>query len=295
MIQPKISIVTPSFNQGKYLEETILSVIEQNYPNLEYIVIDGGSSDNSLDIIKKYNDRISYWESESDNGQSDAINKGFARASGDILGWINSDDYYNPGSLDEVSKKLDLKQEQLLFGNCNYYDEDSGQSWESDVGSKFHSFRLPFDYNYLIQPSTFWTRKLWDSTGPLNENYHYGFDWDWFLRAAKNCEFLQTQNILSIYRLHSNQKTYTGGEKRIKEVRRILTQNGFDDYRITLDLMLPWRKTIGSLVTTSSRYRVGKMIYQSVKFLFPSVFSNYSIDEIAALFNKINFLYNGEA
>ena len=99
---PKISTVTPSFNQGKFLEKTILSVLEQGYPNLEYIIIDGGSSDESVDIIKKYADRLNYWVSEADRGQSHAINKGFERATGEIFGWLNSDDWYHPGALQAV-------------------------------------------------------------------------------------------------------------------------------------------------------------------------------------------------
>jgi len=287
----KISVVTPSFNQGQYLEETILSVIEQNYPNLEYMVIDGGSSDNSLDIINKYNDRISYWVSEPDNGQSDAINKGFDRASGDILSWINSDDYYNPGTLDEVSKILDRNQNQLLFGNCKYYNEDNGKSWVSNVGSKFNSFRLPFDYNYLIQPSTFWTRKLWDSTGPLNENYHYGFDWEWILRASKDCEFIYNVNALSVYRLHSNQKTQSGGKIRSEELLEILSTHGYEDYSSTLKKLIPYKKVISSVVESSSKYHTGRITFLAMKLLFPSLFFGYSSKEIGELVTKVHYLF----
>jgi glycosyltransferase involved in cell wall biosynthesis len=288
----KISVVTPSFNQGQYLEETILSVIEQNYPNLEYMVIDGGSSDNSLYIINKYNDRISYWVSEPDNGQSDAINKGFDRASGDILSWINSDDYYNPGTLDEVSKILDRNQNQLLFGNCKYYNEDNGKSWVSNVGSKFNSFRLPFDYNYLIQPSTFWTRKLWDSTGPLNENYHYGFDWEWILRASKDCEFIYNVNALSVYRLHSNQKTQSGGKIRSEELLEILSTHGYEDYSSTLKKLIPYKKVISSVVESSSKYHTGRITFLAMKLLFPSLFFGYSSKEIGELVTKVHYLFS---
>ena len=291
MTEPKISIVTPSFNQGKYLEETILSVIEQNYLNLEYILIDGGSSDNSLDIINKYDDRISYWISEPDNGQSDAINKGFAKATGDILGWINSDDYYKPGTMDVISKELDPKQEQLLFGNCKYYNEDNGQSWESDVGLKFNSFRLPFDYNYLIQPSTFWTRKLWDSTGPLNENYHYGFDWDWILRASKDCEFIYNVNVLSVYRLHSDQKTQSGGKIRSEELLEILSTHGYEDFSSVIKKLIPHKKIISNIVESSTKYHTRRILFVIMKLLFPTMLSRYSIKEIGEIINKVIYLF----
>src|SRR4051812_48252088 len=115
---PKISIVTPTLNQGNFIEETILSVIGQNYPNLEYIILDGGSTDNTIEIIKKYEKHLAYWSSEPDKGQSDAINKGFKIATGDILGWINSDDYYMPGIFNHIGNKMNIQESELHFGNC---------------------------------------------------------------------------------------------------------------------------------------------------------------------------------
>ncbi|RYE40071.1 MAG: glycosyltransferase, partial [Sphingobacteriales bacterium] len=121
---PKISVITPSFNQGEYLEDTILSVIGQNYPNLEYIIIDGGSADNSVSIIKKYETHLSYWISEKDKGQSHAINKGFGLATGDILCWLNSDDLLLPSTLSYIASLADvLPDEYIVFGNCIHFRE----------------------------------------------------------------------------------------------------------------------------------------------------------------------------
>src|SRR5688572_2633651 len=118
---PKISIITPSYNQGEYIEKTILSVLEQNYPNLEYIIIDGGSTDNSTEIIRKYADRITYWISEPDKGQSDAINKGLKLATGDIVNWLNSDDYYEPGALFKVAEAFNNPEVNVFAGRSHLF------------------------------------------------------------------------------------------------------------------------------------------------------------------------------
>ncbi len=211
---PKISIVTPSFNQGAYLEQTIQSVIGQNYPNLEYIVMDGGSTDNSVDIIRKYESHITHWESGSDGGQADAINRGFALTTGDILAWLNSDDMYLPGTLDLISKDFSAtgKDElQIFCGNCIHLVEETGEVFGSNISHTALVSDLGL-YDYLVQPSCFWTKKTSEVVGPLHERLTYAFDWEWFLRAKKKgCAFIPLDQYLSIYRIHAGHKTGSGG------------------------------------------------------------------------------------
>ncbi len=218
---PTISIVTPSLNQGKYLEQTIQSVLGQNYPNLEYIIIDGGSEDNSLEIIDKYKNHLMYWESGEDTGQANAINRGFSVASGEILGWLNSDDYYLPGTLEYIAnhfKKRKVHSSQLYFGNCIHIVEGSEKTFGSNVTDNFKNCQLKL-FDYIIQPSCFWTRSVLDEIGPLNENLCYAFDWEWFLRAEQaEVSFECTDRYLSVYRVHSKHKTHTGGQKRLREI-----------------------------------------------------------------------------
>jgi glycosyltransferase involved in cell wall biosynthesis len=220
----KISIVTPSYNQGQYLEETIKSVLDQKYPNLEYIIMDGGSTDNSVDVIKKYESRLAHWESKPDGGQADAINKGFNMATGDILAWLNSDDYYTPGTLERISELFTKDDLKIVFGECVLYFEKSGKKKSSRVFeyAKTHHIELS---DYIIQPSSFWTKKTWDLVGNLNVELAYTFDWDWFIRAKRNgIQLHPVDYALSVYRYHDQHKTGTGGGKREEEISWIFRE-----------------------------------------------------------------------
>lgn len=220
---PLITVVTPSYNQAAYLETTILSVLGQCYPRIEYIVMDGGSTDGSVEIIKRYESKIAYWVSQPDGGQSAAINAGFARATGDILCWLNSDDFFLPGALLTAAKRLS-GSDDLIYGDCLSFTQHGD-------GSKLH--RPPqFDpallgiSDYIVQPSTFWKRSLWEKTGPLNERLHYAFDWEWFLRASRHGQFRKCDEILSAYRFHDAHKSSSGGEKRKNEVSEVAQAQG---------------------------------------------------------------------
>ncbi|MEN0054050.1 MAG: glycosyltransferase family 2 protein [Mucilaginibacter sp.] len=217
---PKISVITPSYNQGAFIEQTILSVIGQQYPNLEYIIIDGGSTDNTVDVIKKYEDHITYWLSEQDAGQSHAINKGFARATGDILCWLNSDDYYLPGTLLDIGSRLAANGLDLVFGNCIHLNEKDNQTY----GSYFDPFKN-WDIkqgDYIVQPSSFWTKRAFELTGPLREDLHFGFDWEWYARAqSKGVNFIPSAKYYAVYRVHGDQKSNDNNVNRFMELINI--------------------------------------------------------------------------
>ena len=203
---PKITVITPSYNQAEFLEETIQSVLQQNYPNLEYIIIDGGSTDHSVDIIRKYEKHLSYWVSEKDDGQSHAINKGLKQASGEIISWLCSDDLYVPGTLLEVSRFFSLHPEialmhgkSVLFGN---------RRKELTIGGDIKD--LPLRYFAVIpypQPSSFFRRQVIDESGLLDESLHFGMDYDLLIRIALSYSIQANDKILSRYRLHSSSKT----------------------------------------------------------------------------------------
>lgn len=203
---PKISIVTPSYNQAEFLERTILSVLNQNYPNMEYMVIDGGSTDGSLDIIKKYGKYLAYWVSEPDNGQEDAINKGFKRATGDIIAWQNSDDIYLPGAFSNICEAYRKHPDSdVVFGNMYLINEN-------DVVLKDMRF-VPFDLEHLVyydwnlsSQAVFWKRGLFDRTGYLKD-YGVSFDLDWFIRLGRTTDnFRFIKKFLGGYRIHSKTK-----------------------------------------------------------------------------------------
>jgi glycosyltransferase involved in cell wall biosynthesis len=223
MEYPKISVITPSYNQGQFLEETIISVIGQCYPNLEYIIMDGGSKDNSVDIIKKYEKFLTYWVSAKDGGQAAAINEGFSRATGDILCWLNSDDTFLPGILHHVAAQLNTKVPTILFGNTYYMTEGKPNAKGTDIGEYYPYLNLEY-CDYITQPSSFWNKEAWQLVGPLVEKFNYIFDWEWFIRAKRaGVVFLPTVKYLSVYRHHPDHKTGTGGDKRNDEIALLIS------------------------------------------------------------------------
>lgn len=222
---PKISVITPSYNQGQFIEQTILSVLSQGYSNLEYMILDGGSTDNTVEIIKKYEDKITYWQSKKDNGQASAINEGFARATGDILCWINSDDMYLPGILNKIVGSFTaINSAEIVFGNCFHFNDQSKKTRGSDVVAKHKRFKLSL-CDYIIQPSSFFTRTAWQNTGVLNESLHFSFDWDWFIRAEKAGAILTpVKEYFSLYRIHDAHKSGGGGTKRTQELKQVASR-----------------------------------------------------------------------
>lgn len=224
--EPLVSIVTPSYNQAPFLEQTILSVLNQDYPTIEYIIIDGGSTDGSVDIIKKYEDRLAYWVSEPDRGQSDAINKGFARATGNVFGWLNSDDMYEEGAIARVAEHFIAYTEcQLVYGEGRYVDEAGTYLYPASYVQPFDRKRL-LSFDYVLQPAAFWRRSLWERTGKLRLEYNWGMDWEWFLRAAYLTNFCHISQSLALYRIVSSAKTVTGGQKRQREIAAIARRHG---------------------------------------------------------------------
>jgi glycosyltransferase involved in cell wall biosynthesis len=206
-MQRKISIITPSYNQAQFIEETILSVFNQNYSNIEHIVIDGGSTDGTLEILKKYSHLR--WVSEPDRGQTHALNKGFRMATGDVIGWLNSDDTYCPDIFQRVAEQFENKGVKVLCGDGYEIDEHSkvirqlySRGVSPEVLVKYWKWKYEF-----IQPSFFFHKDVFNDVGYLNENLYYTMDYEFFIRLSKRYEFYHFQRPLANYRLYTGSKT----------------------------------------------------------------------------------------
>ncbi|HKQ38517.1 MAG TPA: glycosyltransferase family 2 protein [Verrucomicrobiae bacterium] len=234
---PKISIVTPSFNQGRFITDTFESVLGQNYPNSEYLVLDGGSTDETRSILDRYRPRLAYSCSQKDNGQADAINKGFARVGGEIMAWLNSDDQYAPDALLHVARAFDLFPEaDIVVGGCGLLEGDAGGL------TRIHHSSLPIGKvvplplsqlldlencwlkgHFFYQPEVFWRRRIWESAGAhVQEDLYYCFDYDLWVRMAQaGAKVVHIPDLLALYRVHAEQKTYGRDLPYLPELKQV--------------------------------------------------------------------------
>ena len=225
---PRISIVTPSYNQGQYLEATITSVLTQNYPNLEYFIIDGDSTDDSVDVIKRYADRLTYWVSEPDRGQSHAINKGFSRATGDILAWLNSDDRLEPGALAAVAEAARQSPHVGAFVGEGRVVNLAGKTvyYRRPGALTFDAFCHWLDGGDFMQPSCFFRRAAWEAAGPLDETVHIALDLDLWLRMVRTVKFAPVNRLLSTSLSHEAAKTRARPSEMVVDAAVVIIRAG---------------------------------------------------------------------
>jgi len=223
---PLVSIVTPSFNQAPFLETTIQSVLGQDYPNLEYILVDGGSGDGSVEIIKKYADRLAWWVSEPDKGQTDAINNGFARARGQVLAWLNSDDTYVPGAVSAAVAFLQTHPDVgLVYGDANFIDEQ-GRIIGRFPAAQTDYRRLRRGYVHIPQQAAFFRADLWREVGPLDPSFYFAMDYDLWVRLAARAEIRYVPHVWANFRLHPHGKTIAADDRCWPEMLRVHYRDG---------------------------------------------------------------------
>jgi len=249
---PLVSIVTPSYNQARYLESTIHSVLEQDYPNLEYLIVDGGSTDGSVDIIRRYSDRLAWWVSEKDRGQTDAINKGFAKAKGDILAWLNSDDTYEPQAVTGAVEFLRNRSEVgLVYGDTNFIDEN-GHVIGRFPAAQTDYRRLRRGYVHIPQQAAFWRADLWKKVGPLDPSFYFAMDYDLWVRLAARAPVQYTPRLWANFRLHTHGKTIAADDRCWPEMLKVHYRDGGSWFGV-LPVKYGIRKLVAPLINARRR------------------------------------------
>ena len=295
---PRVTIITPSLNQAPYLEETIRSVATQDYPNLEYWIIDGGSTDGSLDIIRRWADRFPFirWLSERDNGQSEAINKGFRLSSGEIVAWLNSDDTYAAGAVRRAAEFLAAHPDCMLA----YSDAVIVDDWGAPIEIYPHTQKI-FNYrrlasvsDYIAQPSTFIRKKVLDEVGMLDEGLHWCMDWDLWIRIADKHPVLYFPSLTARLRDYAQTKTRMGGRRRWMEIVSVARKHSGQRF--------PPAYFIYGLESTATRLNLDRSVRSRIKRMFLFKIIKLCIDRHLDVFpdgwvtQKIEFsFYNAPA
>jgi glycosyltransferase involved in cell wall biosynthesis len=225
--KPLVSIITPSFNQGRFLEQTMRSVLEQDYPRIEYIVIDGGSADNSVAIIEKYAAKLAYWVSERDKGQTDALNKGFSKAHGDILAWVNSDDAYTPGAVSAAVAYLQAHPDiGMVYGDLDFINENDRVIGRFNA-AQTDLARLRRGFVHIPQPAAFFRAEHWCKVAPLDPSFYFAMDYDLWVRLAKVTQLKYLPGVpWAKFRLHSDAKTVSADDRCWPEMLRVHYRDG---------------------------------------------------------------------
>lgn len=241
---PKVSIIVPSFNQGKFIKYTLDSIINQKYPDLEIIVMDGGSTDETIKILKSFGNKI-IWYSKKDNGQTDALNRGIKKSTGEIIGWLNSDDCYQPNILFTIAKNFQQNKCQWLTGYCQNIDA-KGNEIRSIIATYKNFLLRHFSYsallveNFISQPSTFFHRSIIDEFGYLDENDHYTMDYEYWLRIAKKYPPLILPQYLAQFRIHSSSKTNAQINKQHAQRKKVVRKYSHNFFILQLNSINCW-------------------------------------------------------
>ncbi len=223
---PKVTIVTPSFNQDPFLEATIRSVLEQDYPNIEYMIIDGGSTDGSVAIIERYASRLAYWQSRKDKGQTDALNQGFSRSTGDVLAWLNSDDLLLPGAVSAAVKQLIAHPEAgMVYGNCLLINAEGCKIGDFPA-AQTDLKRLRRGYVHIPQQAAFFRAELWREVGPLDDSFYFAMDYDLWVRLAGKAPLRYVPETWAAFRLHGGAKSIAADDRCWPEMLRVHYRDG---------------------------------------------------------------------
>lgn len=293
---PKISIVTPSFNQGQFIEQTIDSVLSQNYPRLEYFIMDGGSTDNTVEIIRKYSKHLTHWVSEKDRGQSDAINKGLRLSTGDVFNWLNSDDYYEPHTLEFTGTQFREKDCLVLCGKSRIFNENGTAYFSSGTDIYKDNLAKTIGWARIDQPETFISKHLLDRIGSVNEQLNYVMDKELWMRILFEIDLKNiytSDTILANFRLHANSKTVATAMNFEREMdslcHTIATKYSLNTVAQGMETTFELsNKHTDTLLNTNNEVLVG---YALNYYLFKRFLELYTSNNYKSAKNLLNYIH----